>query len=163
MLNIITKLMSENDCYKAGRTITPRGITIHSTAEPGMRAGVSVRAVEQKRKRAGAGAEVCVHAFADDEIVMQYLPWTMRGWHAGGTDNNDHIGIELCEPAGMIYTDDFDVADYDTAENAPCRNPQHQNHRCISCPPVRTAQCLYGRCYPCRPHASRALSRADTA
>ena len=29
MLNIITKLMSENDCYKAGRTITPRGITIH--------------------------------------------------------------------------------------------------------------------------------------
>ena len=40
MLNIITKLMSENDCYKAGRTITPRGITIHSTAEPGMRAGV---------------------------------------------------------------------------------------------------------------------------
>ena len=38
MLNIITKLMSENDCYKAGRTITPRGITIHCTAEPGMRA-----------------------------------------------------------------------------------------------------------------------------
>ena len=60
-----------------------------------------------------------MHAFADDEIVMQYLPWTMRGWHAGGTDNNDHIGIELCEPAGMIYTDDFDVADYDTARFQP--------------------------------------------
>lgn len=95
MLNIITKLMSENDCYKAGRTITPRGITIHSTAEPGMRAGVWYELWNKSASEQG-GREVCVHAFADDEIVMQYLPWTMRGWHAGGTDNNDHIGIELC-------------------------------------------------------------------
>lgn len=118
MLNIITKLMSENDCYKAGRTITPRGITIHSTAEPGMRAGVWYELWNKSASEQG-GREVCVHAFADDEIVMQYLPWTMRGWHAGGTDNNDHIGIELCEPAGMIYTADFDVADYDTARFQP--------------------------------------------
>ena len=38
MVKIVTKLMTENDCYKAGRMIVPRGITIHSTAEPGGRA-----------------------------------------------------------------------------------------------------------------------------
>ena len=38
MVKIVTKLMTENDCYKAGRMIVPRGITIHSTAEPGVRA-----------------------------------------------------------------------------------------------------------------------------
>ena len=32
MVKIVTKLMTENDCYKAGRMIVPRGITIHSTA-----------------------------------------------------------------------------------------------------------------------------------
>ena len=91
MVKIVTKLMTENDCYKAGRTIVPRGITIHSTAEPGIRAADwfdlwNKPASEQN------GREVCVHAFLDDAGVMQYLPWDMRGWHAGGSDNNDHIG-----------------------------------------------------------------------
>ena len=90
MVKIVTKLMTENDCYKAGRTIVPRGITIHSTAEPGIRAADwfdlwNKPASEQN------GREVCVHAFLDDAGVMQYLPWDMRGWHAGGSDNNDHI------------------------------------------------------------------------
>lgn len=114
MLHIVTKLMTENDCYKAGRTIVPRGITIHSTAEPGIRAADwfdmwNRPATEQN------GREVCVHAFMDDEVVMQYLPWDHRGWHAGGTDNNDHIGIEICEPAGVKYAADFDIVDYSTA------------------------------------------------
>ena len=95
MLNIQTKIMTENDCYKDGRTMTPRGITIHSTAEPGVRARMwydmwNKPASEQN------GREVCVHAFMDDEVVMQYLPWNHRGWHAGGRDNDDHIGIEIC-------------------------------------------------------------------
>jgi N-acetylmuramoyl-L-alanine amidase len=25
------------------------------------------------------------------------LPWNHRGWHAGGTANNSHIGFEICE------------------------------------------------------------------
>ena len=43
MVKIVTKLMTENDCYKAGRAIVPRGITIHSTAEPGVRAACVFR------------------------------------------------------------------------------------------------------------------------
>ena len=68
MPNIITKLMSENDCYKAGRTITPRGITIHSTAEPGMRAGW----VLLNQKFSGREMLGCAIMFA--AIVLAQLP-----------------------------------------------------------------------------------------
>lgn len=45
---------------------------------------------------------MCVHAFigklADGSIAAyQTLPWNMRGWHAGGSANNTHIGFEICE------------------------------------------------------------------
>jgi hypothetical protein len=48
------------------------------------------------------GRQVCVHAFigklADGSIATyQTLPWNHRGWHAGGTANNTHIGFEICE------------------------------------------------------------------
>lgn len=48
------------------------------------------------------GRQVCVHAFigklADGTIATyQTLPWNHRGWHAGGTANNTHIGFEICE------------------------------------------------------------------
>ena len=48
------------------------------------------------------GREVCVHAFigklADGTVATyQTLPWDMRGWHAGGSANNTHIGFEICE------------------------------------------------------------------
>ncbi|MBS5878583.1 MAG: N-acetylmuramoyl-L-alanine amidase [Clostridium sp.] len=126
MVKIVTKLMTENDCYKAGRTIVPRGITIHSTAEPGIRAADwfdlwNKPASEQN------GREVCVHAFLDDAGVMQYLPWDMRGWHAGGSDNNDHIGIEICEPPHMAYWTEFDIVGYDAAAQQPYFDQIWQN------------------------------------
>lgn len=48
------------------------------------------------------GRQVCVHVFigklADGSIATyQTLPWNHRGWHAGGTANNSHIGFEICE------------------------------------------------------------------
>ena len=29
--------------------------------------------------------------------TVQTLPWSHRGWHAGGAANNTHIGFEICE------------------------------------------------------------------
>jgi len=48
------------------------------------------------------GRQVCVHAFigklADGTVATyQTLPWNYRGWHAGGSANNTHIGFEICE------------------------------------------------------------------
>ena len=43
----------------------------------------------------------CVHGFIDgnDGTIYQTLPWNHRGWHGGGSSNNTHIGVEMCEPA----------------------------------------------------------------
>ena len=48
------------------------------------------------------GKQVCVHAFIgklkDGSIATyQTLPWDHRGWHAGGSANDTHIGFEICE------------------------------------------------------------------
>ena len=118
MVKITTKLMTENDCYKAGKKITPIGITIHSTAEPGVKADKWFD-LWNKPASEQYGREVCVHAFLDDEGVYQYLPWDHRGWHAGGSDNNDHIGIEICEAPHMAYMTDFDIIGYDAAAQQP--------------------------------------------
>ena len=35
---------------------------------------------------------------ADGSIATyQTLPWNYRGWHAGGSANDTHIGFEICE------------------------------------------------------------------
>ena len=58
-----------------------------------------------------SGLSVCVHAFIgklkDGSIATyQTLPWTYRGWHAGGSANNTHIGFEICED-GLSDADYF--------------------------------------------------------
>lgn len=118
-MHIVEKFMTENNCYKASRTIVPIGITIHSTAEPGVRAPDYFEQWNKPSSDPSFNRQVCVHAFLDDEVIMQYLPWDHRGWHAGGKDNDDHIGIETCEPAGVKYLSDFDIVDYDVAKYQP--------------------------------------------
>ncbi|NLV70914.1 MAG: hypothetical protein GXY56_08550 [Clostridiales bacterium] len=36
--------------------------------------------------------------------MYQTLPWDHRGWHGGGSSNNTHIGVEMCEPSCIKYT-----------------------------------------------------------
>lgn len=36
--------------------------------------------------------------------MYQTLPWDHRGWHGGGSSNNTHIGVEMCEPSNIRYT-----------------------------------------------------------
>lgn len=102
----------QNACYQAGRRITPRGVMVHSTGanNPNLR-----RYVQPDDGLLGpnpngnhfnvplpGGRQVCVHAFigrlADGTVAAyQTLPWDMRGWHAGGSANDTHIGFEICE------------------------------------------------------------------
>lgn len=95
VLQIITKYMTKNDCFIAGKPLTVKGLMLHSTATPG------VMAADWYSRWNKSGISKCVHAFVDDNIVLQYLPWTMRGWHCGGTGNNSYIGVEMCEPSNL--------------------------------------------------------------
>ena len=99
-MNIITKLMTENDCYKAGRLLASVDyLIVHSTATPG------VMAATWYDRWNRAGIEKCVHAFVDDTVVMQYLPWNWRGWQIGNSWGNSHsIGCEMCEDKDWTET-----------------------------------------------------------
>lgn len=56
-----------------------------------------------------------VHAFIDgnDGTVHQTLPWNHRGVHCGGSANNTHIGVEMCEPASIKYISGSTFKDLD--------------------------------------------------
>ena len=101
-------LLTHNDCYLRGRTIRPRGVMVHSTGanNPWLRRYIAPddgrlgKPSSRHWNQGGVGA--CVHAFigrlADGSIAAyQTLPWTMRGWHCGGTGNDTHISFEICE------------------------------------------------------------------
>lgn len=105
-------LLTENECYKTKATIQPKGIMVHSTGanNPELRRYVNPDDGRLGKNQYGNhwnqfrpdGRQVCCHAFigklADGSVATyQTLPWTHRGWHAGGSANDTHIGFEICE------------------------------------------------------------------
>ena len=122
-MRLIKCMLTANDCYKAGRTITPKGVMIHSTGANNPLVARYVQPVEGQSNEAqlkaeiggnrnandwnNPGLDVCTHAFvgklADGGVgTVQTLPWNHRGWHAGtgtsgGSANNTHIAFEICE------------------------------------------------------------------
>lgn len=103
-MNITQQYLTQNDCYKANRTITPKGVMVHSTAAPG------VMAAAWPARWNKPGVEVAVHAFLDSQGAVQTLPWNTRAWHCGTaysggpSANNTHIAFEMCEPNEMVLT-----------------------------------------------------------
>lgn len=111
-MNLRKLILTNNACFKAGKTIIPKGIMVHSTGadNPWLKRyvgpddgllGKNQYNNHWNQEKPG-GRQVCVHAFigklADGTIATyQTLPWNHRGWHAGGTANNTHIGFEICE------------------------------------------------------------------
>ena len=111
-MNLKKLFLTNNDCYKAGKKITPKGIMVHSTGanNPWLKRYVGPDDGLLGKNQYGnhwntakpGGIQVCVHAFigklADGSIATyQTLPWNHRGWHGGGSSNNTHIGFEICE------------------------------------------------------------------
>ena len=131
-MNLLTCILTENGCYKANRTITPKGVMVHSTGADNPNIKRYVQPVDSTPDREellrllGVNAngndwnhtdrEACVHAFigklADGSVAScQTLPWNWRGWHAGtGTSgqsaNDTHISFEICED-GLTDPDYF--------------------------------------------------------
>lgn len=111
-MNLCKLILTNNACFKAGKTIIPKGIMVHSTGadNPWLKRyvgpddgllGKNQYNNHWNQEKPG-GRQVCVHAFigklADGTIATyQTLPWNHRGWHAGGKANDTHIGFEICE------------------------------------------------------------------
>lgn len=100
-MEIVESILTQNPCYKAGKKIQVKGLMLHSVGCPQPSAEVFVR-----KWNSPDASRACVHAFIDGKTgkVYQTLPWEHRAWHGGGSSNNTHIGVEMCEPACIKYT-----------------------------------------------------------
>jgi N-acetylmuramoyl-L-alanine amidase len=115
-MNLQKLILANNACYKAGKTIIPKGIMVHSTGanNPWLKRyvgpddgllGKNQYNNHWNQDKPG-GRQVCVHAFigklANGTVATyQTLPWNHRGWHGGsgskGSVNDTHISFEICE------------------------------------------------------------------
>lgn len=100
-MEVIKKLLTNNDCYKIGKTMTPKGIVVHDT-------GCNNKNVSRYLSSWNRpGVKKCVHAFIgiyDGAVrVVQTLPYTIAPWGCGkgskGSYNASHIQFECCEDA----------------------------------------------------------------
>ncbi len=134
MMNLRKLIFTNNACYKTGRTITPRGIMVHSTGanNPNLKRYVGpddgLLGKNQYNNHWNQdkpdGRQVCVHGFigklADGSIATyQTLPWNHRGWHCGsgakGSGNDTHISFEICED-GLTDASYFNAVYKEAAE-----------------------------------------------
>lgn len=97
-MQIKKALCTNSDCYKIGKPMAVKGGMLHSVGCAQPNAEV-FRNIWNK-----SNANACVHAVVGkDGVVLQCLPFDMRGWHAGGQGNNYLVGIEMTEPATIKY------------------------------------------------------------
>ena len=94
------RFLINNDCFKAGKRLSPKGIMLHSVGVAQPSAARHILNFDR------SGFKAAVHAFIDGKTgdIWQTLPWTMRAWHCGGAANDTHIGVEMCEPDTILYT-----------------------------------------------------------
>lgn len=130
-MNLKKLIFTNNRCYKAGKKITPKGIMVHSTGakNPWLKRYVGPDDGLLGRNTGNnhwnmSNLSVCVHAFigklANGSIATyQTLPWDHRGWHAGGSANDTHIGFEICEDGlndatyfGKVYKEAVELCAY---------------------------------------------------
>ena len=110
-MKITKSILTNNPCYKAGKTIKVKGLMLHSVGCSQPNAMAFIKSWNTSSKN------VCVHGFIDGNTgeVYQTLPWEHKGWHSGGTLNSTHIGIEMCEPDCIKYTSGSKFTCSDTA------------------------------------------------
>ena len=93
----VNQYSAEYTCYQKNG---PKGFMLHSVgcAQPSATSFI-------KRWNQPNYTAACVHGFIDAETgaVYQTMPWDFRAPHCGGSANNTHIGVEMCEPRWLQY------------------------------------------------------------
>lgn len=120
-MKLIQYFMANNPCYNTNTKIKVQGLMLHSVGCSQPNASVFI-----KNWNKATHKNSCVHGFIDGitGVAYQTLPWDHRGWHAGGSANNTHIGIEMCEPASIKYKNNssyFVIIDRDNAVEVATR------------------------------------------
>lgn len=109
-MEIIKYYLENNDCFKNNvnridsrytlfQKRGPTDLMLHSVGCAQPQAIVFIRNWNKP------GIEKCVHGFIDANTGDYYetMPQNYRGWHAGGSANNTHLGVEMCESSWIEY------------------------------------------------------------
>lgn len=110
-MNHIKMHLINNACYKNNlnkvdsRYTTfqergPLGFMLHSIGTP----QPSAKVIIEYWNSPSYPDEACVHGFIEPDNFYETMPFNYRGWHAGGSANNTHLGIEMTEPNTIKYT-----------------------------------------------------------
>ena len=77
-MKITQDFATTSGCYRAGKTITVKGLMLHSVGCNQPDPKVFARFWKNSD-------DVCCHGvLGTDGTVIQTLPWNRRGWHCGG-------------------------------------------------------------------------------
>lgn len=100
-MQLIKKYLTKNRCYTNPKKIKVTKLVLHSLGVAQPNAQVLIDSWNNEE------AGVSVHAFIEEDRVIQTLPWDCKGWHIGkgtkGSWNDCSIGVEICEPRGHTY------------------------------------------------------------
>jgi N-acetylmuramoyl-L-alanine amidase len=98
-LPIKEAIVPQDHPIRSNQPMQPLWITIHETANTASGANAEMHARYMLSQEA-IDRQVLWHATVDQDQIIQHLPWTEVGWHAGdglhGPGNTQSIGIELC-------------------------------------------------------------------
>lgn len=110
-MNLVQSFMTKNPCYQNNvnkvdyryttfQTRGPLGAMLHSVGCAQPNAQVFINSWNNESYDYS-----CVHGIIDanDGTAYQLLPWNYRGWHGGGSSNNTHVGVEMCESKHIRY------------------------------------------------------------
>ena len=107
-MKIIKQYLTENDCYRSGRIITPTHIQVHSIGTPQPKATALMSYWNQP------GVEQMVHALIQaGGTVYEIMEQNKRSWADAGYGNDHAITFEMMEPDTIRYTNGADFIDED--------------------------------------------------
>jgi len=125
-MNLIKRFLTKNPCYtanvnKADSRYTefqkngPKGLMLHSVGCAQPSAMVFINNWDNANYTYS-----CVHGIIDANTgdAYQCLPWNYRGWHGGGSSNNTHVGVEMCESGYIKYDNDKDYSKFSITNKA---------------------------------------------
>lgn len=115
-MKIIQNILTKNPCYRTGKKITVKGLLLHSVGcnQPKASAFIS------QWDKTNPASAVCPHGIIDGNTgdTYQLLPWNHYGYHAGGSANATHIGVEMGEPACIKYKKNSDRFTFKESDRA---------------------------------------------
>lgn len=111
-MNLVKRYITRNPCYQANvnkldsryvifQQRGPLGLMLHSVGCAQPNALVFINKWDNENYDIAAVQAVID---ANDGTVYQTMPWNYRAWHCGGSANNTHVGVEMCESKYIRYT-----------------------------------------------------------